>query len=194
MNKPVYLIDTNVFIRFESGDIYDKECFPEVFDLFLKLIEEGKIISLDKVKDELKESVFVDKYSHIFKESVTVDVYETYVKLREQYPEYFDYYAKDKSWSADPFLIMYAYHNNLCIVTQEEFQNSNPSKKNYTIMTLCEKLGAVCIDNNNLKGNINTYKEGFGCICFSELIRIEKELGDKNKKKHTKSSTRNVKY
>lgn len=39
MNKPVYLIDTNVFIRFESGDIYDKECFPEVFDLFLKLKE-----------------------------------------------------------------------------------------------------------------------------------------------------------
>lgn len=173
MSKPLYLVDTNVFIRLEPGDLYDKDCFPNPYNLFINLIEEGKIISLDKVKEELQDNFFVNKYPKIFKKFSTLDTRETYQDLQDKYPEYFNHYVNKKPNSADPFLITYAYHNKLCIVTQEEFQKSNPKQKNYKIMTLCEKLSAVCIDNNYLKRNINKYKRGFGCICFSELIRIE---------------------
>lgn len=53
MNKTKYIIDASVFMRFESGDVYDKACFPKHYDNFIKLLNKGVAISLDKVKNEL---------------------------------------------------------------------------------------------------------------------------------------------
>lgn len=82
MSKPLYLVDTNVFIRLEPGDLYDKDCFPNPYNLFINLIEEGKIISLDKVKEELQDNFFVNKYPKIFKKFSTLDTRETYQDLK----------------------------------------------------------------------------------------------------------------
>ena len=49
MNTVKYLIDTNIFVRFQNGQQYDKECFPTHFNNFLELLDDGIAISIDKV-------------------------------------------------------------------------------------------------------------------------------------------------
>lgn len=176
MSNPKYLIDTNIFVRFQSGQQYDKSCFPTHFENFIKLIENGEAISIDKVKNELNDDFFSTEYEDIFMPSITNDLSETYNNLRSKYPDYFNYYSLENPEDADPYLITYAYHNDLCIVTQDEFhstQSRNSTIRNMNIPTLCDLLGAVCIDNKDNKDKINEYKSGFACICFTELIRIE---------------------
>lgn len=177
MNNTKYLIDTNIFVRFQSGQQYDKSCFPIHFNNFLKLLENSSAISIDKVKDELNDEFFCNEYPDIFKDSINSEISETYNILRNKQPEYFNNYAIENPNDADPYLITYAYHYDLCIVTQDEFQstaNRNLSIKKYNLPTICEALGGICIDNKEKKENINQYDKGFGCICFTELIRKEK--------------------
>lgn len=175
MNDTKYLIDTNIFVRFQSGQQYDQSCFPVQYNNFLKLLEDGTAISIDKVKDELNDDFFCSEYENIFQQSITGDIAETYNLLKSKQPEYFNTYALEKPDDADPYLITYAYHNDLCIVSQDEFQTtSNISIRKFNLPTICDALGGICIDNKDKKDNINTYDRGFGCICLTELIRKEK--------------------
>lgn len=172
-----YLIDSSIFVKFENGQQYDKSCFPTQFNNFIKLLEDGTAISIDKVKEEVNDDFFCVDYKDIFKDSITQDISETYNVLRNKFPEYFNRYAVENPDEADPYIITYAYHNDLCIVTQDEFQstnNRNLNRNKFNIPTMCEALGGICIDNKDKKENITQYKQGFGCICFTELIRIEK--------------------
>lgn len=173
MNNAKYLIDTNIFVRFQSGQQYDQSCFPVQFNNFLKLLEDGCAISIDKVKDELNDDFFCNEYKDIFKDSITGDISETYNLLKSKQPEYFNTYALEKPDDADPYLIIYAYHYDLCIVTQDEFQSTDLSIRKFNLPTICEALGGMIVDNKDKKGNINQYDGGFGCICLTELIRKE---------------------
>ncbi len=172
-----YLIDSNVFLRFHEGQQYDKNCFPEQYSNFLKLLEDEVAISIDKVADELDDDFFCKKYESSFKESISSDITETYNELRIKFPDYFNSYALENPEDADPYIITYAYHHNLCIVTQDEFLPSfsrNTIVRKFNIPTLVESLGSICIDNKERKNNVGKYSEGFGCICLTELIRLEK--------------------
>lgn len=176
MNYAKYLIDTNIFVRFQSGQQYDQLCFPIHFNNFLKLLENGSAISIDKVKDELNDEFFCVEYKDIFKESITSEISETYNFLRKKQPEFFNNYALESPNDADPYLITFAYHYDLCIVTQDEFQstaNRNLTIKKFNLPTICEALGGICIDNKDKKENMNQHDSGFGCICLTELIRKE---------------------
>ena len=175
-----YLIDTNVFIRFQSGQQYDKSCFPTHYSNFLKLLDEGIAVSIDKVKKELDDEFFCLEYKDIFKQSINNDISDTYNDLRSKYPDYFNTSALESPDDADAYLITYAYHNNLCIVTQDESLSSSGNLKKYNIPTIVEDLGAICVDNKDKKSNINKYSDGFGCICLTELIRLEKLMELKN--------------
>ncbi|MBR0472486.1 MAG: DUF4411 family protein [Methanosphaera sp.] len=177
MNNPKYLIDTNIFLRFQSGQQYDKDCFPTQYQNFIKLLKEGTAVSIDKVKNELDDEIFCKDHEYCFKDSIDNEISDTYNTLRSKYPDYFNNYALESPDDADPYIITYAYHNNLCIVTQDEYQSTATRQSNinkYHIPNLCESLGGTCIDNKDKKENIETYTSGFGCICFTELIRIEK--------------------
>ena len=181
MNNAKYLIDTNVFVRFQSGEEYDKQCFPTHYNNFLRLLDDGTAISIDKVKDELEDDFFCVEYEDIFKESITNEITETYNKLRVKLPDYFDVITVENPFDADQYLLTYAYHNDLCIVTQDEYLSSsrlNANLKQFNIPTLCDILGAISIDNKDKKENVGKYKKGFGCICLTELIRIEKLMNE----------------
>ena len=56
MSNAKYLIDTNIFVRFQSGQQYDKNCFPIHYENFLKLLDDGIAISIDKVKNWMMNS------------------------------------------------------------------------------------------------------------------------------------------
>lgn len=178
MNKTKYIIDASVFMRFESGDVYDKACFPKHYDNFIKLLNKGVAISLDKVKNELikrrEGKEIYEKCENSFKPFYFEEFPETYEKLLgTEYSRYFEYYESNKPESADPFLVIYAYHHKICLVTQEKPKIKSPKMEKWRIPNICSKLGATCIDNEKLR-DINTYEAGFGCICFTELIRLEK--------------------
>ena len=176
MSKAKYLIDTNIFLRFQAGEEYDRDCFPTHYENFLKLLDDGTAISIDKVKDELDDEFFCVEYEDIFKASITNEITETYNNLRSRIPDYFDTVSVENPFDADQYIITYAYHNDLCIVTQDEYlsiSSINPTIKKYNIPTICDYLGAICVDNRDKKDNIGKYNDGFGCICLTELIKIE---------------------
>lgn len=176
MKDVKYLIDTNVFLGFHEGAEYDKDCFPTHYKNFLKLLDDGTAISIDKVKDELDDEFYSMEYGDIFKESINNDIAETYNTLRAKIPDYFDTMTLENPFDADQYMLTYAYHYNLCIVTQDEYLSTskiNPKIKHYNIPTICELLGATPIDNKDKKDNIGEYKSGFGCICLTELVRLE---------------------
>jgi predicted DNA-binding protein (UPF0278 family) len=177
MSDAKYLIDTSIFVRFQNGEEYDKDCFPTHYNNFLKLLDKGIAISIDKVRDELEDDYFCEEYKEIFKASITNDITETYNTLRVKIPDYFKTQTLENPFDADLYLITYAYHNDLCIVTQDEYlstSNINPNIKQYNIPTICELLGGTSIDNKDKKVNSGSYDKGFGCICLTELIKIEK--------------------
>ena len=70
------------------------------------------------------DEFFCVEYKDIFKDSINSEISETYNILRNKQPEYFNYYAIENPNDADPYLITYAYHYDLCIVTQDEFQST----------------------------------------------------------------------
>ncbi|RAP54603.1 MAG: hypothetical protein BZ137_01330 [Methanosphaera sp. rholeuAM130] len=181
MNNAKYLLDTNIFVRFQKGEEYDKDCFPTHYNNFLKLLDDGIAISIDKVKDELDDEYFCVEYEDIFKESITNEITQTYNTLRVKIPDYFENVTIENPFDADQYILTYAYHHDLCIVTQDEYlstSNINNTIKQYNIPTLCDMLGAISIDNKDKKENIGQYKGGFGCICLTELIRIEELMKD----------------
>ena len=165
-----YLIDTTVFMKFQHGHEYDKSCFPTHFKNFLKLLDNGIAVSIDKVKEELSDDFFCEEYDNIFKDSIDNEISSTYNDLRKKFPKYFEQYTLDNPDDADIYLVTYAYHNNLCIVTQDEFQSI---RRDYNIPALCDLLEGVCIDNKENKENAGMFDGGFGCICLTELIRVE---------------------
>lgn len=180
MTNTKYLIDTNVFVRFQEGQQYDQSCFPVHYKNFLGLLDDEIAVSIDKVKDELNDDVFCEKYGNIFRESISNEISETYNDLRLKFPDYFDRYTLENPEDADPYLVTFAFHHNLCIVTQDEFQSSaGRILKELNVPTLCERLGGVCVDNKEKMENRNSYSSGFGCICLTELIRIEQLMNEK---------------
>lgn len=179
MSSVKYLIDTNIFVRFQNGQQYDKDCFPIHFNNFLKLLDDGVAISIDKVKDELDDEFFCKEYKNIFQQSINNDISETYNMLRAKHPDYFNSFALENPNDADPYIITYAYHYDLCIVTQDEYQSTssrNLELNKFNIPTLCETLGATVVDNKDKKENSGEYTGGFGCICLTELIKTEKMM------------------
>mgnify|MGYP003293183225 CR=1 FL=1 len=59
MNNTKYLIDTNIFVRFQSGQQYDQSCFPVHFENFIKLLEDGKAISIEEKPEHPKSNYAV---------------------------------------------------------------------------------------------------------------------------------------
>ena len=105
MNNAKYLIDTNIFVRFQQGQEYDKDCFPTQYNNFLKLLDDKKAISIDKVKQELDDEFFCVEYEDIFKDSITNEISQTYNMLRSKIPDYFNTMALEKPDDADTYLI-----------------------------------------------------------------------------------------
>jgi len=154
----VYLLDTNAFIQ-PAKQYYQFDIFPSFWKSLCFHAEKGRIISIDKVRDEIEKGKDdVDEwarreFSNWFMssdEQCVADVYGQLMKWankEEGYPPhtYPDHAVKEfmKGTNADARLIAYAKAKGCVLVTQELPKRSEKSKdqKKIKIPDACKESG-----------------------------------------------------
>ena len=144
-----YVVDTNVLRTF--FDFYFREVSPELYNSFDKMIEDGNLISVREVYNEMnrqhkKDSVTwseLNKIKHIFLEptneeeiNIIQDIYSN-INFRNNIKEI----NILKGWPvADAFLVAKAKTEKAVLVTNEKF-SPNAAK----IPNICNKYDVKCI-------------------------------------------------
>ena len=182
MSSPKYLVDANVILSRTNHREYDESLFPIYWGNFDKLVDEGTIISLLSVKNEIENVVgrqevndeilnWVEDHSQMFKlppdERYTNET--IYVKHKLQ-----GWYRKNQR-KCDTDLVVFAKAYNLTLVTQET-PNFNATKQGqYKMPTACKELGAYCrCGLLEVTYDVGPIQAPFHCINFVELVRREK--------------------
>ena len=176
MDNAKYIVDTNVFIRRSPQEEYEEEAFPIHWKNFDKLVKEGVIISIDKVKEELTEKgdeFFLDwtkENEHMFYPNFDSDTTPYLTELSSRFSGWYTQNC-DK---ADYFLIAFAKIKELTLVTQEKMNLNTTEEKNYKIPTVCHKIGAKCIMKDWKFEYDESVDYDFECIDFVELVKRER--------------------
>lgn len=151
-----YSIDTNVFIDIWSppeGNIYSKERMPELWELIVRLVEEGKIVATKEVYDELERHAVPELYDWLqeHKDMFIFDmpqVQHAQMIINEFYSIYKDGYKPEVNNGADPFVVALAMTHNAVVITQERPQDPHiPAEVNVPrIPTVCDNYGIKCVN------------------------------------------------
>lgn len=141
MNSPKYVIDTCSLTKMRHT--YPRDVFPAAWDLLAELAQEGSLISVEDVHEEL--SLYDDEilkwansHASIFS-PLTSSIQNLAVQILTSHPKILDL-KKNKS-SADPFIIATAIENSCAVVSEEHFSNSPIKLK---IPNVCSDLGIEC--------------------------------------------------
>ena len=174
MDNAKYIVDTSVLIRRSLQEEYDEEAFPFHWKNFDKLVQEGVIVSLNEVKEELikkGDKFFLDwteENANMFYSSFDSDTAEDISKLYSMFPAWYE----ENEEKADLYIVAFAKSKGLTLITQEAMNLNAKKDENFKIPTVCHKIGAKCI----MKSSNLEYDEGdyaFECIDFVELIKRE---------------------
>jgi hypothetical protein len=147
----IYVVDTNFFIQAHRVS-YPLDVAHSFWNKVKQLVEEGKIISVDKVKNEIYKNEddlkrwCEDNLPNIFFKDTTT-VFEQYKQIVNWATSKSDHYLPNaraeflNADEADAFLVSYALadKNNRIIVT---YEISEPYKKNRI------KIPDVCLAND----------------------------------------------
>lgn len=150
-----YLFDTNIFIR--SKNEMPADVWPTFWTRIAELIRDGKINSIDKVKEEIERGN--DELTKWMKDNTGK---QFYIPLNE---EILQKYAQLQNWAqtsivykesakndfatvADAYLVATAAANNLTIVT---YETSDPyCKRRVKIPDACNVVGVRYCDLNTV--------------------------------------------
>ena len=145
----VYVIDTNYLII--PHDHYFPEVFVSFWDTIDELIEEGTLVSINEVKEELKAKRIRDHWLDIdsrangkfFKELINGE--HECIPLIESLPLYKEEFGNGRTleneWGnyatavADPWLIAYGWKHGAVVITNESIE------KDHNIPHVCDELG-----------------------------------------------------
>lgn len=142
-NQPRYTIDSCSLIQLRR--VYAYDVFPVVWDKLGDLADQGIVISVEDVYEELKvqDDVVFDwatQHPHMFlpldgiiqiKASQVLDTYPNLIDL------------KKKKSGADPFVIAAALVYSCAVVTEEDLSRSPKLSK---IPDVCKAYGIKCIN------------------------------------------------
>jgi hypothetical protein len=135
----VYLIDTTFFTQSHRAN-YPLDIVKSFWEKVKELTQNDKIQSIDKVRDEifqnediLKKWINQNISNDFFKNTTTNDVLNRYKMIAKYIASnnQYEQSAKNnflKTGEADPWLIAYALHNQLDIVTYEVSSPNSKSK------------------------------------------------------------------
>lgn len=156
-----YLLDSNVFI--EAHNSYYSFDFHQAFwNKLLEQAEEGEVISIDEVKDELME--FEDELSDWVSNSFSFafysvddpDVIQQYGRIMnwaEDEDQFLDYAKKDFADDTDAWVVAYAVAYNHTVVTHETYE---PDIKNeIKIPNVCEEFDVPYCDTFEMLRNLD---------------------------------------
>lgn len=153
MADPI-LVDTNFFIQ-SHRSYYPFDVFPSFWISVRDLARNGKIISIDKVKDEIYP--YEDKLTDWCKNNLSTDFFKDSSIAVNEYSNVVNYahsrkdhykqtaineFCKDSN--ADTWLCSYALYKNLVLQTQE---TSEPQRRNkIKIPDVCREFSVNTMD------------------------------------------------
>lgn len=173
-----YVIDSSVILRRTQDDTYQRESFPIHWDNFDKLIQEGIIISVPLVYDEINDHPkrkLLDWPSEndLMFQKIDGEVVKASNILSSKFKEWYESNQDENKPWADPQLIAFAMAYNIVLVTQEDWKPNATKESNYRIPNICSRLGAYCKIKSEESTNVDQTVP-FQCIDFFELINREK--------------------
>lgn len=146
----MYVLDANVFIGAYRG-YYSFEVAPSFWDALVKLADDSKICSIDRIQQEIITSKddpdqlqewTSENFRDYFERTDALDVLQIYAEIQQwaNNSSQFTDAAKDEfARNADAWLIAYAKAKGYTLVTHEVF---NPqSRKRILIPVVCEAFG-----------------------------------------------------
>ncbi|MCX7726229.1 MAG: DUF4411 family protein [Chitinispirillaceae bacterium] len=157
-DKLKYILDANIFIE-AANRYYSFDFGSRFWNFLVEKAKEGLLCSIDKVLKELQRGKKEDPlrkwaetdFKHYFFSTESNDILLSYSQIinliTESQNNQYNQYAIDdflKEDNADAWVIAYAKHKNLIVVTHEKI---NPhSKKRVLIPNVCKELKIGCID------------------------------------------------
>lgn len=154
-DKAKYVIDTNVLIE-AHRTYYAFDIAPSFWEMIAQNFTDGQIISIDKVYEELKKGkdVLFDWVGdnigkNPFYNTGTENILEIYAEILNwaTTSHQFNIAAKAEFSQfeyADPWLLAFAKHNGLKIVSQEVFDAN--TKRKIPLPNACARFGVDCIN------------------------------------------------
>lgn len=149
---PIYVLDTNFFIQAHRA-YYPLDVVPSFWDKLKQLADDGKVISIDKVReeiyhgnDELTDWCKTNLPENFFRSTIepgSIEKYRQVVQWTTSKAEHYNQEAIDEfmeAKNADAFLISFAMEDasNRVLVTYEV---SQPNRKNrIKIPEPCQEL------------------------------------------------------
>lgn len=161
--EEIYLLDANVFIE-ASRRYYAFDIAPPFWKALSEFAEKGKLISIDRVKNELlrgKDELSKwakETFSKWFKSTDNDSVLANYRKVIEWAENHsqFTQEAKNelyKADNADAWLVAYALSDGNVIVTHEVYKSE--AKKEIPIPNICRDFGIDYIDTFEMLRRLN---------------------------------------
>ncbi len=163
-NPKKYVIDSNILIE-ANRRYYSLDFAPSFWNFLIRSAKEGKIISIDKVYDEIlkgKDNLaewakknFVSAFSDIKNDEKILELYGTLMKWALKQDQ-FTQPAKDefaRNENADAWIIAFAKIKNHIIVTQEVLDLN--IKKRIPIPNVCSEYNIKFIDTFQMLRDLN---------------------------------------
>jgi hypothetical protein len=150
---PPCLLDANVFIE-ACNRYYAFDIVPAFWTQLVELASNGRILSIDRVKDELQHPIALKQWANgafdaWFASTNEKDVIQTYSAIMQwaqgqaQYSGAAESEFADAS-NADPWLVAYAQVKKLVLVTHEQ---PSLAIKRIPIPNVCTAFGVQYIDS-----------------------------------------------
>ncbi len=147
----LYLLDTNVFVE-AYRRYYGLDLCPGFWDSIAHYCEEGRLLSIDRVRDEIHEGDALDKWikqapEYFFVSTADEAVIQNYRQLMvnvQENEQYLEYAKANFASGADGWLIAYAAAHQLNVVTHEA-RDPNIRKK-VPIPNVADWFNIDCID------------------------------------------------
>ena len=147
MNNPLFVPDSNVFIT-AKNDYYAFDLAPAFWDHLIRLAGNGRILSIDFVKDELERGNddlaqwAKNDFSDGFISTAEDDVQESYREIMawvQSQDQFSDAAKAEFARVADGWLIAYAKSKGCIVVTLEALDPK--IKKKVPIPNVCQAFG-----------------------------------------------------
>lgn len=159
-----YLLDANVLIEAHQR-YYAFDIAPSFWQNLNKLAEEEKILSIDRIREEISNGNKDDpldtwansEFDKWFASTNDVKVFASYGKIIDwvsKQSQYNEYAKSEFANVADSWLLAYAFSYNHTIVTHEAY--SPHSKKRVLIPNVCVAFGIPYIDTFGMLRKLNS--------------------------------------
>lgn len=152
VEKPVYLLDTDIFIS-AARSYYAFDVAPGFWQALIEQARNGRVLSIDRVKDEImrgKDELAKwakDKFKNWFVSTGDRQVISSYRQIMAwvvDQRQYFDPAKEEFANNADGWLVAYAAAYRCTVTTNEKFEPN--IQRRVKIPNVCREFNVPYVD------------------------------------------------